>query len=197
MRNLTDALILKAANGSQQACAEIYKETLPYVRGVLFNLTGRKNALWLKDMAHEVLSHVLRPEILQRYTPGTNFNSWVAVIARNKCIDFLKNKKLNNTNVDSLDENPYGYDVLCHKTSAFKSGDFADTRIMKKENAQLLWAAIENNLNEDMKLFVQLWYIEELSQEEIAKRTGWTETNIGVIHFRVKKKLREALEGKI
>ena len=197
MKHISDQLILQAAKGNQQACAVIYSEISSYVRGVIFNLTSRKDTRWLKEMSHEILTHILRPEILSRYIPSSNFQGWVAVIAKNKCIDALKSKKNNSSLLDSLDAHPAGYDVLCHKSSVLGKSESADGKIIKKENAQLLWDAIDNHLNADMKRFIQLWYVEELNQEEIAQCTGWSESNIGVIHHRVKNKLRELLKNKI
>lgn len=196
MSTFSNHLILAAQNGEQKAFNELYKKLLPYVKGILVNVSNHNYGAWMIDLAHDITSHILNPDILSRYDLDSNFNAWVGTIAKHKCIDYFKSRKRreNECNMSKLSSNNEGFtlDDLHHT-----DGKTAESNLFKSEQSHHLMTIVKKHLSEDMQTIIRLWYFEEFDQHEISKITGWTVSKVGVLHLRAKQKLKELLQREI
>lgn len=113
-----------------------------------------------------------------KYRKNTGaFQHWVFGIAQNVAADHFRKTK-RNVPLDALD---------------IPSGQNVETEIEKQAEHQRL-ALILKVLTERERLLVSLKYGAELSNREIARQTGLSESNVGTILFRVVARLREEWE---
>ena len=198
MTNFNESLLISVQNGNQKACDTLYKTMLPYIKGVILNVSGNKNYHEVGELAHEITAHIMRADIINRFIIGQNFKSWIASITKNKYIDYYRHNARHKQviyNSEMFCQNDGDTDntqssIIANHTNGLMS----DFNCLKKEQAIILFNTIKNHLNYDMKKVIELWYFEELNQEEIAKITGWSENQVGVLHYRAKQKLKSVLK---
>ena len=193
MTNFSNTTIEAAQNGDNKAFNDLYKRLIPYVKGIIVNVSKNYYGTWIKDLAHDITAHLLSTEVLKHYDTSYNFKSWVGTIARNKCIDYFKacNKRINEYNCANLsrdNDDHFGIEMLNHKDDL--TPEYA---LLKQEQSAYIMNLIKNNLNQDMQTIIRLWYFEELNQDEIVELTGWSHNQIGVLHYRAKQKLKDLL----
>lgn len=109
---------------------------------------------------------------------GVSIESWIFTIARNAIIDFhRKNSKYRgNVDIDNL------------QVESEDSDKELLTGLLDDESIRSLYLAM-SNLDSDDQYLVYYKYFEELSNSEIAERTGLSETNVGTKLYRLRKKL--------
>ncbi len=193
MTNFSITLIQQVQNGNQNACNQLYKQLLPYVKGILYNTSKCRNGIWLDDLSHDITSHILCGHVINNFNCVYNFKAWVATVTKNKFVDYLKKQnKYANEFVESRLSANDGDDVASYMVN---HSDFtlADDNFLRNEKSNYLNRIIEKHLNEDMKTIIKLWYYDGYNQEEIAKITGWSISQIGVLHHRAKQKLKQFL----
>ena len=165
---------------------------MPYVKGILFNLSNGRNGIWLKDLSHEITSHILCIHVINNFNIEYKFTAWVAKITKNKFIDYLKkqNKYANEYCEARLLGNNYENEII-NEIINHSDYNFADAYYLQNEKNNYLNNIIEKYLNNDMKTVIKLWYYEGLNQEEIAELTGWSTNQVGVLHHRAKQKIKK------
>jgi len=194
MANFSNTLILQVQNGNQKACEQLYKQILPYVKGILYNLSKNRNGYLMNDLSYDITAHILSNHVINNYNLNYNFKAWLAAVTRNKFIDYLKkqNKYANEFCEARLFTNNDDDKVI---SSIVNHSDqiSADENFLRNEKSKYLKTVIDKCLNEDMKTIIKLWYYEGLNQEEISELTGWSLSQVGVLHHRAKLKLKQYL----
>lgn len=75
--------------GDREGLREVYEEYLSYIYGIVFQMIGnRENA---EDIASEFFIRLW--EKSASYKPGSGHRGWMATIARNMTIDFIRKHK--------------------------------------------------------------------------------------------------------
>lgn len=194
MTNFSITAIQQVQNGNQNACNQLYKQLLPYVKGILYNTSKSRNGIWLDDLSHDITSHILCAHVINNFDFKYNFKAWVATVTKNKFVDYLKkqNKYVNEFIESKLNGND-DEDVTSYIAN-HSDFTFADDNFLRNEKSNYLNKIIEKHLNDDMKTIIKLWYYEGYNQEEIAKITGWSISQIGVLHLRAKQKLKQLIK---
>jgi RNA polymerase sigma factor (sigma-70 family) len=197
MANFNLELIEEAKSGKQKALTDLYNILLPYVKGILFNISGNRFGDWMNELAHEITSHLLSKNVINRYESRYKFTSWVSVVTQNKFKDYLKYKKCRQNVIYASDlilneDNDENYNIINYTDNIL-----ADLNFIKKEEYDRIVNIINFYLPNDMRIIIRMWYLEELTQDEIAKITGYSTNKIGVIHHRAKQKLREIMNIKV
>lgn len=112
---------------------------------------------------------------------NSKWSTWVYRISLNVSLSLLRKDKKINKNSNELPE---------------ISGDLhSEENPFNSESLKLLYSAIKKLSEADRAII--LLYLEENSYQEIAEITGLSSNNIGVKITRIKKKLKELLDGKI
>lgn len=166
----------------RKAFEEIYEQT----RSKIFNYIRRRvnSKEDAEDLTQDVFYKVLRA-IHKFRDKGIEIESWIYTIARNRIIDFTRQaqrvqKKLTNSEFIQMlpSEDP---DLLEYN--------------MHQEDQLNLFKAISELPSKDQYLLYYK-YFAELPINEIADKTGLSETNIGTKLFRLRKRLAELLNSK-
>jgi len=115
---------------------------------------------------------------LSGFRKDSRFSTWLFRIVYNASISKLRGKK---TGLRSLDEQPALQDDLYH----------LDYEEDTDEEKKILLERAMQQLSEEERTLITLFYMHESSVEEIHSITGLTKSNIKVKLFRARKKLQE------
>jgi RNA polymerase sigma factor (sigma-70 family) len=155
MKNISDGIILKAAQGDMSSFEEIYGETSGFVYAVSYRVTySREDA---QEVTQDVFIKVY--DNLRRFKVGTSFKSWIYRIAINTAINYYNKKK-------KLKVREGGDFELASLTHGKES---EAQRNMDVQESQVRIAELLSKLNHDQRICMILREIEGLSYEEIAK----------------------------
>jgi len=149
-------------------------------------LQNREDA---EDITQDVFIEVYHS--LEKFKQQSSISTWIYRITINKSLDFLRKKNRRKE---------YGFiRNLFYKESGeinLDKGHFDHPGVLleKKENARILFAAIEL-LSENQKTAFILFHVEELSQKEIAEVMGTSPKAVESLIQRAKATLREKLEN--
>jgi len=160
-------LVDAVRRGDQAAFDRLYKLYSPMVHGILLARVPRSE---VDDLVQDVFLAALRK--LESLRESVAFGGWLAMIARNRAVDF--NRRYQET-VDLTDE------VI---------GSHAPTEDDREANAAL---EVIRSLPEAYRETLVLRLVEGMTGPEIAERTGLTPASVRVNLHRGMKMLREKL----
>ena len=164
----------------QKAFAELMKR---YWEPVYFMLVRMiSNTDDAEDLTIEAFAKAFKN--LNQYSTNFAFSTWLFKIASNNAIDFLRKNKEHKT-VTSLNR-PYGEDGA-EELSAFIKGSSLNPEesFIRKQNIDRVRIIIEK-LKPRYREMVELFYIEELSVEEIAQRVDLPVSTVKTRLFRAR-----------
>ncbi len=162
-----EALLLKAVrHGEQEAFAKLYSLYAPMVHGILL---ARVPWSEVDDLVQDVFLAALRK--LNTLRDDAAFGAWLAMIARNRAMDFHRRKRVTEELSDDL---------------ATQGNSEAD-----HEAANVL--GVICGLPEAYRETLVLRLVEGMTGPEIADRTGLTPASVRVNLHRGMKLLREKL----
>lgn len=128
-----------------------------------------------------VLAHILNPITLAKYDAAMCPGAWIYSISRNKCIEeYHKNARYNGYLGLNTCYTTEGENTGC----AFEPADLAelpDEMLQKELNKEWLYRTIDKVLDGDQKKVLQLYYLQEKSQQEIMAKLGLSKSNVGVL----------------
>ncbi len=120
---------------------------------------------------------------LNTFKGDSKFSTWLYSIVYRNCISFLRKKKLDFTDLNSV---------------SFKIAEDSQANdpinILKLEEQKLYVQKAIDKLPEIDAFLVTLFYLNESSVEEIEEITGLSNSNVKTKLFRVRKKLQESLK---
>ena len=94
-----DACMSRICNGDKNALHEIYEEYLPYIYSVVLTIVGSKENA--EDITSDFFIKLWTGS--DKYKPGTGHKGYMATIARNMAIDFLRKHK-NETLISEFEQ---------------------------------------------------------------------------------------------
>jgi RNA polymerase sigma-70 factor (ECF subfamily) len=150
-------------HNDQKAYEELMKR---YWQLVYFMLLGmmNKNQSDAEDLTMETFEKAFKN--LDQYSKKFALSTWLFKIAANAAIDFIRHKKLEEGTL-SLDK-PIGNDGREEFSVFVKGAELnPEETIIKKQNIHSIRGIIEK-LKPNYREIVELFYMEELSNEEIA-----------------------------
>lgn len=150
------------------------KKLFWYVKN-LINQTDEE----VEDLVEETL--VRAYQNIQGFEKGKKFSSWIYRIAHNQAVDFIKKAKLKTTSIEDKEE-------LIEKEEKLM-----EDLMIEDENKTMVADAI-GKLEIKYKEIILLYFFENKSYEEISDILHIQTTNVGVLLFRAKEKLKKILE---
>ena len=188
MTNKTDTLtdkelIEKVLSGDTNAFAAIIKNTEVLVAQIVFKMVDNKEDR--KDLAQDIYLKAYKS--LPGFRFGSKLSTWIAQIAYNTCLDYVRRKKLvlQNNFVDGDEEVLQGNIILSAEPNA-------NAGIFKKQLSAILKSEIEK-LSPIHKTLITLYHNEEMSYEEIAQVTQLPQGTLKSYLFRARKVLKNSL----
>jgi len=123
---------------------------------------------------------------LKSFKGDSKFSTWLYKIAYNNCMDRVKKnaRRYNTSGIDEVVEN------------RIQSSDNTMQIIERKERAVLMEECLQE-LPEDERTIIWLFYYKELNLKELIEVTSYSEANIKVKLHRARKKLLSIVEEKL
>jgi RNA polymerase sigma factor (sigma-70 family) len=173
--------------GDQKAFAELMKRYWEPVFFMLNRMVNNKDDA--EDLTIEAFGKAFKN--LQQYSPQFAFSTWLFKIASNNAIDYIRKKKMEN--VTSLDK-PVGRDGGEDLSQQIKGyGLTPEENYIKKQGADRVREIIDK-LKPRYKEIVELFYLEELSVEEISQRLELPVATIKTRLFRARDLLLQVVK---
>jgi RNA polymerase sigma-70 factor, ECF subfamily len=162
----------------RETFARLYDENMSKVYRYIFYKVNNQ------QLAEDLTSDVFEKALVnfKKYnSEKASFSTWIFTIARNTVTDFYRAQpKVKMVNIDEAVETP-----------SRDSGP--EEKAENSEEKQLLRECIAS-LPQNEQEIVRLKFNMEMTNREIAKATGLTETNVGVMLYRIIRKLRDSFQ---
>lgn len=169
-----EEVVILAKKGDKEA----FSRLIDYIKVDLYKIA--KSRLQSEDDISDVIQETIicAYKSISKLKEPKNFKKWLITILVNKCKDSYKKKKQNSCQV-ALEE--------VNEVYAFAPKEF--------ENIEI--SDILKNLNEDERLIITLYYLEDYTSKEIADILGMNENTIKTKVLRAKNKIRNSFKGGI
>lgn len=173
-----ESLVKRAQVGDEAAFCALYDELYDRV----YRYTAfRVNAEDVEDLVSDVFVKAL--ENLHRYEvrPGAKFSSWVFRIAHNRIIDFYRREK----DILGLEE----HEELMWEIPDTNTPD-PQMHLLRREEAQTIRRVLKK-LPDIQREVLELKFLEEFSNADIAHIIGKSEGNVRVIQLRALREMKK------
>lgn len=166
--------IRKMNDGDRDGLREIYEEYASYIYGIVMHMIGsRENA---EDITSEFFVRLW--EKSASYKPGNGHRGWMATIARNMTVDFIRRRKREEL-VPRFDdggeetEERFGYAelqqaVMSGKNGGAQEGYFRVSEVEDQVLADMTVREALDSLNEKERIVVHMKVMGELTFKEIS-----------------------------
>lgn len=186
-----ERVVLEAISGKTEAYEKLYQ--ISYAQGFSVAMQMVKNEQDAMDLLQD--AYISAFQHLERLQQPEKFKSWFQCIVANKCRDWIKKKKPDLFgDMKREDEQPDFEDTLENDRVEFipeEQMDYNETKRLIKE--------ILENLPEDQRLCVLMYYYDELSVNDIAATlqcsSGTVKSRLNYARKKIKEEV-EALEKK-
>jgi RNA polymerase sigma-70 factor (ECF subfamily) len=180
MKETEREIVEKTISGDGEA----FREIIDTHKRLVYHIVTRMlaNVSDHEDVCQDVFIKVYRN--LNKFKHGSKLSTWIAAIAHNTCINFLKKKKVPLIEDYREGEKPAD-DLMADFNLPSQDAEKADTRARLNLGIARLPVQYRNILT--------LYHLEEMSYFEICEVTGLPEGTVKSYLFRARKLLKEAL----
>lgn len=158
-------LIQEAKEGNQKAYTEllgIYHDSLYFL---MLKMTGNEQDA--EDLTIEAFEKAFRN--LSSYSPSFAFSTWLFKVATNNCIDFLRTRKIKESQSLSIDASQNGNDEDNYKKiTIIEESLNPEEKVIQSQKRELLNMLIAK-LPEDYRNILNLRHFKGLAYSEIAE----------------------------
>ncbi|MCL4384651.1 RNA polymerase sigma factor [Patescibacteria group bacterium] len=166
-------------NGDKEQYAEIVERYEGKLFGYIRKLINQPNEE-VEDLLQEVF--ISAYVNINGFDAKKQFSSWIYRIAHNKAVDFFKRRRLKK--ITALDEDNEEWLIKKEKLQEELEIETEEKKRIRKAIRELDW---------NYKEVVMLYFFEEKSYEEISDILHIPTTNVGVLLYRAKSKLKKSL----
>ncbi|MDX1685927.1 MAG: sigma-70 family RNA polymerase sigma factor [Saprospiraceae bacterium] len=170
-------LIESIARGDHKALEVLVRENQDFVFSVA--MSQMKNYHESQEVAQDVFVKVFRSA--NTFRGDSSVRTWLYIITRRACLDRFKKRKVNIVDQSNL-------------SSLSTERNKGEEELMKSDRQELIQNLLDQ-LSEKERDVMSLYYLKELSIDEVSEILGLTGSNVKIILFRARKKLRELTEN--
>ncbi len=168
--------MLQFCDGNRNAFEELMEIFYPSILNFCYRFLGQRAAA--EDLTQEVFLRI--HDQANKYKPGSSFKTWIFVIARNQCLNYLRQNKRTWASV-AFDPDEYSSNT-----------DKPDEIYLQQEMEVLVKQAL-SRLPERQKTALILNKYEDLSYLEIAQTMKLTEKAVKSLLARARETLKDLL----
>lgn len=169
----TSNLVNLALKGDNAARTELYNLTCDKAFSLALQMT--KNKEEAEDILHD--SYIKAFSSLQTMTNAANFPSWFYCIVSNKCKDYLKSKRRGVVMFSDLEGEDDNGDEREFELEDISEDYSPEANADVNETARLIREMIDN-LPEDQRMVVIMYYLNRLTIKEIAQALDVSENTV-------------------
>jgi RNA polymerase sigma-70 factor, ECF subfamily len=178
-----EACLAQVRDGDSAAARALVEHLYPQVIKIVRGHLPRR--LDEEDLAQEVFMKIFAK--LDGFRGTAPFGHWVSKIALNTCLNRLRSEKVRpELRFADLTEDHVAAIEATH-------GSDPESASVDAEATNDLLAKLLDCLPPQDRMIIQLLELDDLSVDEIVKRTGWSATMIRVRAFRARNKMRKRL----
>lgn len=178
-----DLIILFKESGDKSVFSELFKKHVTTIYGTcLFYLEDKDEA---KDAVMNIFEKLL-PDL--RTNNIKNFKAWLSFVVRNHCISLIRKKKTANTQARAFYEFEY------------VDTTYEDELKLEKINDDILLQYMQESLpqlKEGQRRCVELFYLRNLSYQQINEETGYSINEVKSNIQNGKRNLKLLIEGRL
>ena len=171
-----DTLISRAQAGDEGAFTELMRTHYAFVYAIVIGIVNNPND------AEEVVQDTFLNAYhgLAQYKDTNKFKSWLAKIARNRALNWLREGRIDAVSINEVSE------------STLQSTDSLDEQLLRDEQRELIRRAMETLSQKDREI-ARAYYLEGASYDELIRTHGLSYKAISFRLSRAKQKLAKRL----
>ncbi len=171
-----DTLISRAQAGDEGAFTELMRAHYAFIYAIVIGIVNNRNDA--EEVVQDTFLNAYRG--LAQYEEQTKLKSWLAKIARNRALNWLREQRINTVSINEVSE-----DTL-------QSTDSPDEQLIRREERELIRRAMETLSQKDRDI-ARSYYLEGASYDELIRTHGLSYKAISFRLSRAKQKLAKRL----
>ena len=184
-------LVERVRNNDTEAWEELYKKTYPKAYTVAIQtLKNKEDAL---DVLQDAYISVFKK--IDTLRDESKLEAWVNRIVANRCIDHIRKYRGNNAATPFVEMTPDDSDVEFEDILENENKEFMPEESVDYSATKKIMQGILNQLSEEQRLCVLMYYYEELSISEIADAldcsTGTVKSRLNYARKYIKNEVEE------
>ena len=171
-----NALISRAQSGDEGAFTELMRAHYAFVYAIVIGIVNNPNDA--EEVVQDTYLNAYRG--LPQLEDTKRFKGWLARIARNRALNWLREQRIDTVSIDEVSE-----DIL-------QSTDSLDEQLIRREERELIRRAMET-LSEKDREIARSYYLDGASYDELIRAHGLSYKAISFRLSRAKQKLAKRL----
>ena len=171
------ALISRAQSGDEQAFAQLMRMYYVFVYAIVIEIVNNPHDA--EEVVQDTFLNAYRG--LAQYEEQTKFRSWLATIARNRALNWLREQKMDTVSINEVEEH------------TLQAPNTLDDQLIRDEQRELIRRATETLSQKDREI-AHSYYLDGASYEELTKTHGLSYKAISFRLSRAKRRLVKRLQ---
>lgn len=179
---------------SSNAFNQLYKR---YNKAINFELMKfiKNEKEVVEDLTQEVFVKVF--EKINTYNFSVVFSTWLYNIAKNHAIDYKRSDKVEILSVEKLSKGYNGDEDSGELSFQIKDLTVQELQgLERKERSEMVIDALASIKSEDARRVIKMFFLEDMSGEEVSKKTNLPISTIKTLMFRAKEEMKNYLSVK-
>ncbi len=170
-------LISRAQSGDEQAFADLMRAYYAFVYAIVIGIVNNPHDA--EEVVQDTFLNAYRG--LAQYEEQTKFRSWLATIARNRSLNWLRAQRMDTVSINEVEEH------------TLQTPNTLDDQLIRDEQRELIRRAMET-LSQKDKEIARSYYLDGASYDELIRIHGLSYKAISFRLSRAKQRLAKRLQ---
>ena len=170
-------LIARAQSGDEQAFAHLMRAHYAFVYAIVIGIVDNPHDA--EEVVQDTFLNAYRG--LAQYEEQTKFRSWLATIARNRALNWLRARRMDTVSIDEVEEH------------TLQTPNTLDDQLIRDEQRELIRRAMETLSQKDREI-ARSYYLDGTSYDELIRTHGLSYKAISFRLSRAKQRLAKRLQ---
>ena len=171
------ALISRAQSGDEQAFADLMRANYAFVYAIVIEVVNNPHDV--EEVVQDTFLNAYRG--LAQYEEQTKFRSWLATIARNRALNWLREQKMDTVSINEVEEH------------TLQIPNTIDDQLIRDEQRELIRRAMETLSQKDREIACS-YYLDGASYDELIRTHGLSYKAISFRLSRTRQRLAKRLQ---
>ena len=169
--------IARAQSGDEQAFAHLMRTYYAFVYAIVIRIVNNPHDA--EEVVQDTFLNAYRG--LAQYEEQTQFRSWLATIARNRALNWLRVRRMNTVSINEVAEH------------TLQTPNTLDDQLIRDEQRELIRRAMETLAEKDREI-AHSYYLDGASYDELTRTHGLSYKAIAFRLSRAKQRLAKRLQ---